>query len=174
MSSLCMTPTVINAYAKDDLIAIFTANSVSLEPMRPMIKEECGIDPNDKRFVIVGCQDVPIFGKAVAEGLKVDWEKVIPHMVKLAKDTVKANPNLRAFIFECTELPPYSDSVRKATGLPVFDSITTCNAFIAAMQDNPRFGANDWQQEWDGEQESYTIGQYLSAEDKALLQSSAA
>ena len=83
-----MAPSVAAAYAKDELIAIFTANSTSLEPMRELIKEECGIDPDDKRFVIVGCQDVPIFGKAVADGLKVDWEAVTPRMVKLAHDTV--------------------------------------------------------------------------------------
>jgi len=171
MSSLCAAPSVAAAYAKDELIAIFTANSTSLEPMRELIKEECGIDPEDKRFVVVGCQDVPIFGKAVADGLKVDWEAVTPHMVKLAQDTVKANPELRAIIFECTELPPYSDAVREATGLPVFDSITTSNAFIASMQDNPLFGANNWQEDWDGEQDDYKLGQNLSAEDKAKLQS---
>lgn len=171
MSSLCAAPSVAAAYAKDELIAIFTANSNSLEPMRPAIKEECGIDPNDTRFVIVGCQDVPIFGKAVAEGLKVDWEAATPHIVQLAKDTVKENPELRAFIFECTELPPYSDAVREATGLPVFDSITTSNAFIASMQDNPRFGKNDWQDKWDGEQEKYKLGYNLSYEDQQKLKS---
>ena len=171
MSSLCMAPTVAAAYAKDELIAIFTANSTSLEPMRDLIKEECGIDPNDKRFVVVGCQDVPIFGKAVAEGTKVDWEAVTPHMVKLAQDTVKANPALRAIILECTELPPYSDALRAATGLPVFDSITTSNAFIASMQDNPLFGAKDWQEKWDGVQDDYKLGDNLSAEDKAKMQS---
>ena len=170
-SATRVAPSVAAAYAKDELIAIFTANSTSLEPMRELIKEECGIDPDDKRFVIVGCQDVPIFGKAVADGLKVDWEAVTPHMVKLAEDTVKANPQLRAIIFECTELPPYSDAVRAATGLPVFDSITTSNAFMASMQDNPLFGASDWQEEWDGKQEEYTLGDNLTAEQKAKLQS---
>ena len=170
-SATRVAPSVAAAYAKDELIAIFTANSTSLEPMRELIKEECGIDPDEKRFVIVGCQDVPIFGKAVADGLKVDWEAVTPHMVKLAEDTVKANPQLRAIIFECTELPPYSDAVRAATGLPVFDSITTSNAFIASMQDNPLFGANDWQEKWDGVQDDYKLGDNLSAEDKAKMQS---
>ena len=113
---------------------------------------------------------MPIFGKAVADGLKVDWEAVTPRMVKLAQDTVKANPQLRAIIFECTELPPYSDAVRAATGLPVFDSITTSNAFIASMQDNPLFGAKDWQEKWDGVQDDYKLGDNLSAEDKAKMQ----
>ena len=84
-----MAPSVAAAYAKDELIAIFTANSTSLEPMRELIKEECGIDPHDHRFVIVGCQDVPIFGDAVRDGKKVDWEAATPHIVKLAEDNLR-------------------------------------------------------------------------------------
>jgi len=171
MSSLCAAPSVAAAYAPDELIAIFTANAVKLEPMRDMIKEACGIDPEDKRFIIVDCRHVPDFGEAVDKGDKVDIDAATPNIVKLAQDTVKANPQLRAIIFECTELPPYSDAVRAATGLPVFDSITTSNAFMASMQDNPLFGASDWQEEWDGKQEEYTLGDNLTAEQKAKLQS---
>jgi len=49
-----------------------------------------------------------------------------------------------AFMMECTELPPYSDAVRKETGLPVFDAVTNCDFFINAFKDNERFGMNDW------------------------------
>ena len=59
MSSLCMAPSVATAYGKDELVAIFTANQFTLEPMRALIKKECGIDPNDKRFVIVGFPTSP-------------------------------------------------------------------------------------------------------------------
>jgi len=169
MSSLCAAPSVAAAYAKDELIAIFTANKAHLEPMRAEIKEACGIDPEDKRFVIVDCLHVPGFGQAVDVGDKVDIAVATPNIVKLAQDTVKANPQLRAIIFECTELPPYSDAVREATGLPVFDSITTSNAFMASMQDNPLFGANDWQEKWDGVQDEYKLGDNLTAEQKAKL-----
>ena len=169
MSSLCAAPSVAAAYAPDELIAIFTANKAKLEPMRDLIKEACGIDPEDKRFIIVDCRHVPDFGDAVALGLKVDTVKASPNIVKLAEKTLQENPKLRAIIMECTELPPYSDAVRAATGLPVFDSITTSNAFIASMQDNPLFGANDWQEKWDGVQEKYDLGDNLSAEEKAKL-----
>lgn len=54
------------------------------------------------------------------------------------------HPDARAFLFECTELPPYADAVRHATGLPVFDSITGCDFFISSLLDNERFGLNDW------------------------------
>ena len=169
MSSLCAAPTVAAAYAKDEQIAIFTANKAHLDPMSAEINEACGIALEDKRFIIVDCLTVPGFGHAVDVGDRVDLAAATPNIVKLALDTVKANPKLRAIIFECTELPPYSDAVREATGLPVFDSITTSNAFMASMQDNPLFGANDWQEKWDGKQDSYHFGDNLTAEQKAKI-----
>ena len=41
------------------------------------IKDECGVEIHEDRYVIVGCEDVPGF-EAVALGQKVDVEKVTP------------------------------------------------------------------------------------------------
>ena len=60
---------------------------------------------------MVGCEDVDGF-EAVALGEKVDTQKVEPGIVKKAQDALKKFPFSRAFLFECTELPPYSDAVR--------------------------------------------------------------
>jgi len=169
MSSLSQLPAVTCAYAPHELIAIFTANGETLTPMRDLIRDECGVDTQNQRFIIVGCQDVPGF-EAVAAGDKVDVQKVTPGMIAKAKQVVADHPNLRGFMMECTELPPYSDALRQATGLPVWDAITSCNAFIAGVQDNPRFGLQGWQEQWDGEQDEYTLGQNLNAGDQAKLQ----
>ena len=83
--------------------------------MRDLIRDECGVDTQGERFIIVGCQDVPHF-EAVALGEKVDVEKVTPGMVEKAKTVIKENPNVRAILMECTELPPYSDAVRATMG----------------------------------------------------------
>ena len=91
----------------------------------------------------MGCEDVPGF-EAVAVGGKVDTAKVEPGVVAKAKAALKANPKARAILMECTELPPYSDAVRHATGVPVFDAITNCDFFINSFRDNLRFGKNDW------------------------------
>lgn len=148
MSSLCALPSIVCAYAKHERIAIFTANKASLQPMHKLLWDEYGVDPEDQRFVIVGCQDVPGF-EAVALGERVDVEKCRPHIVKLAEDTMaehaETSTPIRAIVFECTELPPYSDAVRAATKLPVYDVITTCNSFVAS---NPRLSAAEEEREW--------------------------
>ena len=167
-SSLCILPAVTCAYAKHEKIAIFTANGENLEPMRDLICEECGVDTRDERYIIVGCEHVDGF-EAVANGWKVDTEKVSPGIVAKAQEVLAEHPDIRAFMFECTELPPYSDAVRAATGLPVYDAITACDFYMSGLLDNKRFGADNWQEDWDGEQEDYSYGDNLTDEEKEKL-----
>eukprot|EP00931_Biecheleriopsis_adriatica_P073322 TRINITY_DN4762_c0_g1_i2.p1 TRINITY_DN4762_c0_g1~~TRINITY_DN4762_c0_g1_i2.p1 ORF type:complete len:392 (-),score=62.47 TRINITY_DN4762_c0_g1_i2:155-1183(-) len=168
MSSLAQLPAVTCAFSRDEKIGIFTANSKTLEPMRDLIRDECGVDTQEKRYIIVGCQDVPGF-EAVANGTKVDVPRVTPGIVALVRKTLGEHPDIRAILMECTELGPYSDAVRQATGLPVFDAITCCNFFTAGKRDNERFGINNWQEAWDHAQENYTFGSHLDAADRAKL-----
>eukprot|EP00928_Gymnodinium_smaydae_P028431 TRINITY_DN2168_c0_g1_i1.p1 TRINITY_DN2168_c0_g1~~TRINITY_DN2168_c0_g1_i1.p1 ORF type:complete len:688 (-),score=120.66 TRINITY_DN2168_c0_g1_i1:340-2403(-) len=166
MSSMVQCPMVSIAFDKYDKILILTANSMTLKPQKNTLLSHCGFDVDDERFVIRGCQDVPGFD-AVAKGGKVDVERVTPGVVKLTKDILQRNPSIRAILLECTELPPYSDALRHATGLPVFDAITNADFFISARQDNPRFGLNQWQNDWDGAQDEYSFGQNLTDEQRA-------
>jgi len=168
MSSLAQLPAVTCAYNKNELIAILTANSETLKPMRTLIKEECAVDPEEHRYIMVGCQDVDGF-EQVALGGKVDTVKVTPGIVKKCREVLAAHPKIRGFLFECTELPAYSDAVRCEFGLPVWDSITCCDFFVNGFKDNPRFGLNDWQHGWDGQQAHYTYGSNLNVEAQAQL-----
>ncbi|XP_067034912.1 uncharacterized protein [Acropora muricata] len=169
MSSLCQLPAVTCGYAETEQMIIMTANGKSLEPMRDLIRDECGVDTQDKRYNIVGCEDVPHFGQAVANGDKVNTKNATPGIVKKAVEALKKYPKSRAFLLECTELPPYSDAIRFHTGLPVYDSITACHFFISGHKDNPRFGLDNWQDEFDEEQEDYQYGDNLTKKEKAAL-----
>jgi hypothetical protein len=54
LSSLVQLPAVVSCHAPHELVAILTANSRSLEPMRGLIRHECGIDLFEQpRFSIV-------------------------------------------------------------------------------------------------------------------------
>lgn len=168
MSSLIQLPTICKTFTKNEMIAVFTANSETLEPIKPKLREMCGIAENESRLEIIGCQNVNGFD-AVAKGEKVDIEHVSPGIVKLAKEVIKNNPQIKCILLECTELPPYADVLRAALGLPVYDAITNCDSFMSGFLDNKNFGLNDWQQEWDGEQEEYSFGDNLSSEEKEDL-----
>lgn len=168
MSALAQLPAVTCAFAEHEEIIIMTANGETLKPMNDLIRDECGIDTQKERYHYVGCEDVPGF-EAVALGQKVDTVKCEPGIVAKAMWALKKWPKTRAFLMECTELPPYSDAVRHATKLPVFDAITNCDFFVNSFRDNERFGKQDWQKAWDGVQDKYEFGANLSAEQKKEL-----
>jgi hypothetical protein len=168
MSSLAQLPAVTCAYSSEEKIAIFTANGESLSRMHDLIKRECSVDTDEKRFVIVSCKDIPGF-EAVEKGEKVDVEKVAPGIVAKAKEVIAKDSTIRALLLECTELPAYSDALRKETKLAVYDAITCANMFMAGFQDNPRFGLNEWQDAWDGTQYAYTYSQNLTEDQKETL-----
>lgn len=44
----------------------------------------------------------------------------------------KEHPTLRAFLLECSEMPPYADAIRAATGLPVYDAITGREYYVSS------------------------------------------
>lgn len=68
-----------------------TANGATLEPMKDLIRDECGVDTQDTRYHIVGCEDVPGF-EAVALGEKVDTKAVEPGIVAKAKKALEQFP----------------------------------------------------------------------------------
>jgi len=169
MSALAQLPAIECAFGKGEKIAIFTASRKNLVPMHDLICSECGgLDTNSDKFVIVGCEEVTGF-EAVELAKKVDVPRVTPGIVDLAMKTLEANPEVRAFLMECTDLPPYSDAVRAETGLPVYDAITASNFFMSGVQDNPRFGLNDFQKTFDGQENTYRLGLELSGVQKSML-----
>jgi hypothetical protein len=170
LSSLMQLPTISASLCKQsDKIIVLTANVKSLQPMQHLINQVTGCLEEQEHFVYVGCEDVPHFGKEVEEGLKVDTAKAEPGILAKVQAAIAATPGARALLLECTELPAYSDAIRAATGLPVFDAITNCDFIMGAFLDNERFGINDFYKKWDGNQKDYTFGQNLTDSQLAKL-----
>lgn len=88
MSALAQLPAVTCAFAEHEKIIVMTANAKTLAPMHDLIRDECGVETQGERYIIVGCEDVPGF-EAVALGQKVDTVKVEPGVVKKALQTLK-------------------------------------------------------------------------------------
>ena len=50
----------------------------------------------------------------------VDYKKLTSEVLKLL---VEKYPDIGSILIECTDMSPWSDKVREATGLPVFDPV---------------------------------------------------
>jgi hypothetical protein len=167
MSSLCSLPSMTIALSHHGKIAIFTADSSSFETMHDLVKDMCGIDAHEDKFVIVGCEDVEGFDPIFVGG-KLDLEKATAGIVEKAKKVICEYP-IRGILLECTQLPPFADAIRAATHKPVWDAITNADFFIRPFVDNPRFGLNDWHTPWDGVNDKYVLGDNLTPASRKKL-----
>ena len=51
----------------------------------------------------------------------LDDDRIRAEVTEAARGLIARDPAIGAFLFECSDLPPYSAAVHAATGLPVFD-----------------------------------------------------
>ena len=142
LSSLVLLPSLLTAYSPSRPVAVFTANS-NIGSLKTTIHKVCGLEEGegDGRVLVVGCQHIPGF-EAVALGTAVDLPLVEAGVVALARKVQRRHPNLAAFLFECTQLPPFSSAVRRATSLPVWDAVTAADHFIQGS--SGRTAAQNW------------------------------
>jgi hypothetical protein len=64
---------------------------------------------------------------------ELDFERIEDEVVTVAQTLIEENPDVRALLFECTDLPPYAAAVQEATGLPIFDYSTLIDTVFSAV-----------------------------------------
>ena len=118
LTSLVQVPMLLNMFGKEHHIGILTANSASLTDE---LLSGAGIS-DSSRLTIQGMETYSHFNDVILKELgTLDEDKMRSEVVKAAQDVVERDPKIRAFMLECSDLPPYSKAIEAATGLPVFD-----------------------------------------------------
>lgn len=64
--------------------------------------------------------------------LEADTDVLEREMVELATALVDEHPDVKAIVCECTNFVPYSQAMRRAVGLPIFDIYTLVTQAFAA------------------------------------------
>jgi len=141
MSSLVQMPSIFKAIKSTEKVAILTGLSSSSDAIQRIVKAECGAKEQlEDRIVIVGCEDVygfePTFKADATYGVE-------GRIVNKATRALRSDRSIAAFLMESAGLPHYSNAVRTATGLPVFDMIT-CAKNYPSTADNYQGPDAEW------------------------------
>ncbi|MCF7936510.1 MAG: aspartate/glutamate racemase family protein [Synergistales bacterium] len=64
---------------------------------------------------------------------EIDLDVVGGEVVAVARSAMETHPHTGAFVLECTDLPPFAERIRAATGLPVFDYTTMVRSIADAL-----------------------------------------
>lgn len=139
MSPLMQAQLISSALPTSGQILVLTADTGSLTAARQVLLTQAGVKVDDpEQFVIVGLEELPGF-EVVADPSKGAMNKPLVEagILELVRSNLRRS-NIRAILFECTELPAFADAVRKATGLPVFDVVTCLSFFHGAVKTSYR------------------------------------
>jgi hypothetical protein len=118
LTSLVQLPMLLQMVGAHRTLGILTANSAALGA-----PEFARVGVTDtSRIRVRGMELYPHFNDVILKELgTLDEERMTAEVVAAARTLVQENPNLGAFMLECSDLPPYSKAIHEATGLPVFD-----------------------------------------------------
>ncbi len=121
-SSVMFVPMVYKGLATGKRVGIMTVSEEQLRSHDNILLSECGIDDSIP---------IAISGMNESRGAETwltlstpeyDVNEVQKSVVDAALQLKNDYPDLGAIVLECTEMPVYSEAVRAATGLPVFDA----------------------------------------------------
>lgn len=123
-SSLMQIPFVLRMLKMGRSVAVLTARKASLTPLH---FRNCGIY-DSAPIHIMGMEEWEEWEKVLdSEVPEVDMNKIEKEIIDASLLAKKQYSDVGAFVLECTDMPPFSNAIRKATGLPVFDFITLVN-----------------------------------------------
>lgn len=75
---------------------------------------------------VEGLENSEEFASVILQGQRtgMDLAKVEEEFMEAGRRLVNRNPDIRAIVLECTDLPPYAHRLQAELGLPVFDLTT--------------------------------------------------
>lgn len=128
-SSLLLVPLVHRMLAPGRRVGILTVNAATLSPEH---LAAAGITP-DMPIAIAGLEGEKEFTRVLlGDELELDVDAARAEHVAVARRLVAEHPDVGALVLECTNMPPYTLDLQRATGLPVFDILALVRLAHAA------------------------------------------
>lgn len=122
-SSLLQIPLVLRTLRADQKVCVLTINASTLDERH--FRAAGVMAEHQTRMVVAGLEHTEHLHPVIMEQIDhLDPGRAEQEVVAAARAAVAVDPAIGAFVFECTNLPPYAAAVRTAIGLPVWDATT--------------------------------------------------
>jgi hypothetical protein len=122
-SSLLQIPLVLQLLQPDQQVAVLTIDRAALTKahfdgvgVTGAVRERVqviGLEHTEHLYPVIMKEDGPL-----------EVERARTEVVRTCEQAVTDSPEIAAFVLECTNLPPYAQAIREATGRPVWDAVT--------------------------------------------------
>jgi hypothetical protein len=130
-SSLLQVPMAASVINADQRVAIITARTVLTE------RHFNGVGWSAKDIPVVQVaphEDGPFIATFVGDAPEANMDEIDKEVASLTHDLQAHHPEVGAIVLECANLAPFGPTVRRVSGLPVFDLYTLgMHAYLATI-----------------------------------------
>jgi hypothetical protein len=121
-SSLLQVPLVLQTLRHDQSVCVLTANAGTLSDAH---LDAAGIGTALRpRIHLAGLEHTQhLYDVLTGDDESLDIRRAEAEVVDTALVAIAERPDIGAFVFECTNLPPYAQAVKASTGRPVWDAL---------------------------------------------------
>jgi hypothetical protein len=122
-SSLLQIPAVLRMLPANQRVCLLTVNGSTLDERH---FDGAGITAEElERVTVVGLEkSAHFYPVIVGTDGPLEVARARDEVVGACTAALERDPTIGAFVLECTNLPPYSQAIRQATGRPVWDAVT--------------------------------------------------
>jgi hypothetical protein len=137
-SALLLVPLVHRMLPPGRRVGIMTVNAATLGPEH---LAGAGIGP-DVPIAVAGLETEKEFTRVLlGDEVELDVDAARDEHEQVARRLVAEHPDVGAIVLECTNMPPYTAVVQRATGRPVFDIVSLVrvvhDGLVAAIAPRP-------------------------------------
>ncbi len=123
-SSMLFVPELVSGLSTGKRLGVITVGESFLRAHGGALFHECGIDEETMPLAVAGMYESQWVEEWVTMASDDFDPALLEHaVVSVAKKLVADYPDVGMILLECTDMPPYAEAVRRATGLPVFDPV---------------------------------------------------
>jgi Asp/Glu/hydantoin racemase len=120
-SSLLLVPLVHRMLGPGRRVGILTVNAAALAPA---LLAAVGVGP-EIPLAVAGLEGEKEFTRVMLDDEpEMDVDLAREENVRVARRLVAEHPDVGAIVLECTNMPPYTADIQRATGRPVFDIVS--------------------------------------------------
>ncbi|MEV8516929.1 aspartate/glutamate racemase family protein [Dactylosporangium sp. NPDC051484] len=131
-SSLLQIPLALRVISPGKKIGVVTVDSKALTPAH---FTGVGVSDQDmRRVVIAGMEHTDAFFPAITRnGQELDVDRARQDVLDVTAQLLEREPDIGGLVLECTNLCVYSDALREAFGLPVWDAVGLVDWLTASV-----------------------------------------
>src|SRR5262249_57287769 len=110
-------------------VGIMTVNSAGLSP-----EHFAGAGIGDIPVAVAGMENEKEFTRVMlGNEMVLDVDVAREEHVRVSRRLVEEHPDVGAIVLECTNMPPYTADIQRATGLAVFDIVSLVTMVHTAL-----------------------------------------